>query len=100
MKGNDSGLLAEHHRNVPSVFANSSLELVTRGFDIKSWLDWRVVLKYRFVGPAAHSGISANYAARLRGADPVILTRADTAVYLSRWHPSDTNDGLKFRFVP
>ncbi|WP_348268051.1 hypothetical protein P8936_02085 [Edaphobacter paludis] len=92
-------LLAAHHRNLPSVFSNSSMELVTRGFAINSWPDWRVVLKYRFVGPAAHSGIHANYATRLRGADAVILSRADTAVYLSRWHPSDTNESLKFRFV-
>jgi len=92
-------LLAAHHRNLPSVFANSSLELVTRGFDINSWLDWRVVLKYRFVDPAEHSGIHANYAARLRGANAVILTQADTALYFSRWHPSDINDGLTFRFV-
>jgi hypothetical protein len=94
-------LLDAHHRKLPSVFTNSSLELVTRGFDISSWSDWRVVLKYRFVGPAPRSGIHANYAARLRGADAVILTRAraDTALYLSRWHPPDANDGIEFRFV-
>jgi hypothetical protein len=92
-------LLVAQHRKLPSVFTNSSLELVTRGFDISSWSDWRVVLKYRFVEPAARSGIHANYAARLRGADAVILTRADTALYLSRWHPPDANDGIEFRFV-
>jgi hypothetical protein len=91
-------LLDAHHRKLPSVFTNSSLELVTRGFDISSWSDWRVVLKYRFVGPAARSGTHANYAARLRGADAVILTRADTALYLSRWHPPDANNGIEFRF--
>ncbi|WP_433968473.1 hypothetical protein [Tunturiibacter gelidiferens] len=74
---------------------------MTRGFDISSWSDWRVVLKYRYVGPAARSGTHANYAARLRGADAVILTRAraDTALYLSRWHPPDANDGIEFRLV-
>jgi hypothetical protein len=92
-------LLAAHHRQVTLFFKNFSSELVIRGFDINSWSDWRVVLKYRFIGPAAHSGIHANYAARLRGADTVILTQADTAVYLSRWHPPDTNDGIEFRFV-
>jgi hypothetical protein len=94
-------LLDGHHRKLPSVFTNSSLELVTRGFDMSSWSDWRVVLKYRYVGPAARSGIHANYAARLRGADAVILTRAraDTALYFSRWHPPDANDGIEFRFV-
>lgn len=92
-------LLDAHHREVSSIFTNSSLELVTRGFDISSWSDWRVVMRYRFVGPAARSGIHANYSARLRGADAVILTRADTALYLSRWHPPDANDGIEFRFV-
>jgi hypothetical protein len=92
-------LLDAHHSKLSSIFTNSSLELVTRGFDITSWSDWRVVLKYRFVGPAAHSGTHANYAARLRGADAVILTQADTALYLSRWHPPDANDGIEFRFV-
>jgi hypothetical protein len=29
------------------------LELVTRGFDKSSWSDWRVVMRYQFVGPAA-----------------------------------------------
>jgi hypothetical protein len=93
-------LLAAHHRKLPSVFSNSSLELVTRGFQMISWSDWRVVLKYRFIGPAARSGIHANYAARLRGADAVILTQAETALYRSRWHPPDTNDSIEFRFVP
>jgi hypothetical protein len=92
-------LLDAHHRKLPSVFTNFSLELVTRGFDISSWSDWRVVMRYRYVGPAARSGTHANYAARLRGADALILTRADTALYLSRWHPPDANDGVEFRFV-
>jgi hypothetical protein len=93
--------LAAHHRKLPLAFSNSSLELVTRGFEMISWSDWRVVLKYRFIGPAAHSGIHANYAARLRGSDALILTRegADTAVYLSRWHPPDASDDTEFRFV-
>ncbi len=95
-------LLAAHHRKIPSVFSNSSLELVTRGFSMKSWSDWRVVLKYRFIGPAEHSGAHANYAARLRGADAVILIRdeSDTAMYLSRWHPPGSRESIVFQFVP
>jgi hypothetical protein len=61
---------------------------VTRGFDLHNWADWRAILKYRFVDPAAHSGLRANYAERLRGADVTILPEADTAIYYSRWHPS------------
>jgi Dolichyl-phosphate-mannose-protein mannosyltransferase len=96
-----SELLAAHHRQIPRVFSNSSLELVTRGFSMNSWTDWRMVLKYRFIGPAEHSGVHANYAARLRGSDAVILTRdeSDTAIYLSRWHPPDTHKSIVFHFV-
>ncbi|WP_165420389.1 glycosyltransferase family 39 protein [Edaphobacter modestus] len=92
-------LLTAHHRKLPSVFTSSSLELVTRGFAISSWTDWRNVLKYRFIGPEARSSVHANYADRLRGSDAVILSNADTALYLSRWHPADVNDGIEFRFV-
>jgi hypothetical protein len=92
-------LLAAHHRELPSVFASSSLDLATRGFDIKSWTDWRNVLKYRFLGPEERSTVHANYADRLRGSDAVILTRADTAVYFSRWHPADINNSIEFRFM-
>jgi hypothetical protein len=92
-------LLVAYHHQLLSYFSNPSLEFVTRGFYISSWSDWYMVVKYRFVGPAARTGSHANYAARLRGADAVILTRADTALYLSRWHPPDANDGIEFRFV-
>jgi len=57
------------------------------------------VLKYRFIGPEARSSVHANYADRLRGSDAVILPKADTALYLSRWHPADVNNGIEFRFV-
>ena len=80
--------------------SNSTLELVTRGFRVSSWSDWRVVLKYRFVEPETRSGIHANYSTRLRGADAVILTQADTAVYFSRWHPQNAYNGIEFRFIP
>jgi hypothetical protein len=92
-------LLAAHRSKLQSDLSNTSLELVTRGFRMSSWSDWRVVLKYRFIGPQTRGGIHANYHARLRGADAVILTQADTALYLSRWHPPDANDGIEFRFV-
>jgi len=91
-------LLTAHHRKVPSEFP-ISLELITRGFAISSWTDWRDVLRYRFIGPEARSGVHANYADRLRGADAVILPKADTAFYLSRWHPADANSGIEFRFA-
>jgi hypothetical protein len=32
-------------------------------------------------------------------ADAIILTQPDAALYLSRWHPPDANDGIEFRFV-
>ena len=66
---------------------------------MSSWSDWRVVLKYRFIGPRTHSGIHANYYARLRRADAVILTQADAALYFSRWHPPDTTGDIECRFV-
>ena len=92
-------LLTAHHRKLPSVFASSSLDLATRGFDIESWTDWRTVLKYRFLGPEERSTVHANYADRLRGSDAVILTKADTAVYFSRWHSADLNNSIQFRFL-
>jgi uncharacterized membrane protein len=93
-------LLIAHHRKLPTIFGNSSLELITRGFDIRSWTDWRDVLKYRFVGPERRTSVHSNYAARLRGADAVILTDADAAVYFSKWHPAGVEEGIEFRFIP
>jgi hypothetical protein len=46
-------LLDAQHRKISLMFTNSSLELVTRGFDINSWTDWRVVLRYRWLIPSA-----------------------------------------------
>jgi hypothetical protein len=79
-------LLRDHHRKASALFSNAGLVLVTRGFNIQTWNDWRAVLKYRFVAPAAHSGIHANYADRLRGADVITLPEADSVLYYSRWH--------------
>ena len=92
-------LIAERSKRQMDL-SNSTLELVTRGFRMSSWSDWRVVLKYRFVEPETRSGIHANYSTRLRGADAVILTQADTAVYFSRWHPQNAYNGIEFRFIP
>jgi hypothetical protein len=92
-------LLSAHHKKLLSVFSNPPLELVTRGFDMRSWTDWRVLLKYRFIDPKAHSGSRANYAERLRGSDAIILARADTAIYRSRWHPANICDPIAFTFV-
>jgi hypothetical protein len=33
-----------------------------------------------------------------RGTEAIILTQKDAALYLSRWHPRDANDGIEFRF--
>lgn len=76
-------LLDEQRRRAADVFSHSSLELMTRGFPIRSWTDWRNVLKYRFVDPQAHSGVYANYAERLCGASVTILPKSETAVYIS-----------------
>jgi hypothetical protein len=80
-------LLRLHDRGASLLFSKAGLDLVTKGFDIYTWTDWRAVLKYRFVDPAAHSGVHANYADRLNGADFTTLPEADTVIYYSRWHP-------------
>jgi hypothetical protein len=92
-------LLFTHRTKLQSDLSNSSLNLVTRGFRMNSWSDWRNILKYRFVQPEMRSGIHANYADRLRGADVVILTDADTALYFSAWHPPGPTNQIAFRFV-
>lgn len=76
-------LLFENERKAAALFSGAGLDLVTRGFDIHDWNEWRVVLKYRFVDPAAHSGIHANYAERFRGAQVNMLPQADTVLYYS-----------------
>jgi hypothetical protein len=81
-------LLRVHNQRASLLLSENNLDIVTRGFDLHNWADWRAILKYRFVDPAAHSGLRANYAERLRGADVTILPEADTAIYYSRWHPS------------
>jgi hypothetical protein len=81
-------------------FTRSSLKLLTRGFAVSNWLDWRAVIEYRFVSPELRRGARSNYSERLRGAEGVILTEADTVIYRSRWHPSERPDGIQFRFVP
>jgi hypothetical protein len=86
-------LMYLQHREASSMFANAGLGLVTRGFDIRTWSDWRAVLKYRFVDIAARSGIRANYAERLREAEAITLPEADTVIYWSRSHPTEFPEG-------
>lgn len=76
-------LLEEHHRRLPEIFEHSSLDLMTRGFRIRSWTDWRNVLRYRFLNPQAHRGAYANYAERLRGSTATLIPQSETAVYQS-----------------
>ncbi len=91
-------LLIEQGKQLAPAFANSGLDLMTRGFDIHTWSDWRAVLMYRFVDPSAHRGALANYAQRLRGAEAMILS-SDSALYRSKWHPSEVCEGMSFQFV-
>jgi hypothetical protein len=92
-------LLSARRQHAQEVFAHSSMRLFTRGFDISSWLDWRAVFDYRFVNPDLRWGVRSNYSERLRGAEGVILTEANTAIYRSRWQP-ERHGGIQFRFVP
>jgi hypothetical protein len=78
-------LLNLHHQHASYLFYNFGLEVVIRGFDIRTWSDWRAVLKYRFVNPAAHRGVHANYAERLRSAKITFLPQADAVLYHSQW---------------
>jgi hypothetical protein len=70
---------------------------LTRGFDIRTWADWRSVYLYRFVDPHRHRGSLANFADRLRGAEGLVLSQW-FIVYNSQWHPPGTGSGLRFRF--
>ncbi len=93
-------LLAAHRAKVAWDFAHFGYELVTRGFQVRDWSDWSAVLKYRFVDPEVRRGTHANYVERLRGADAMIIGRAEpVAIYRSRWHPPHSTESLRFRFV-
>jgi hypothetical protein len=94
-------LMAAQHCKVLQIFTDSSLELITRGFTMHTWSDWRVVLKYRFLDPFSRGGQHANYVDRLRGATAIIITRAkaDTAFYRSSWHPPRPPGPVEFQFV-
>lgn len=76
-------LLNEQHRRLPVTFEHSPLELMTRGFRIRSWSDWRNALRYRFLDLQAYSGTHANYAARLSHATVTLVPKSDTAIYQS-----------------
>jgi hypothetical protein len=69
----------------------------TRGFDIRTWADWRSIYFYRFVDPYEHRGPLANFAERLRGTEGMVLSRS-AVVYYSKWRPPGTAGGLSFRF--
>jgi hypothetical protein len=71
--------------------------LVTRGFDIRTWADWRSVFFYRFADPYGHRGPLANFTDRLRGAEGLVLSQR-AIVYYSKWHPPGTGGGLRFCF--
>jgi hypothetical protein len=73
--------------------------LVTRGFEIRTWADWRSVFFYRFVDPYRHWGRRANFTERLRGTEGLVLS-PKVIVYYSKWHPPGTSGGLRFRFEP
>jgi hypothetical protein len=95
-------LVADHNRRVSSVFSAFGLEVLTRGFIIRDWSEWRNVLRFRFVNPTAHMGVHANYANRLCGAEATILAqpKSDTVIYRAKWHPSCVQNGIAYRFVP
>ncbi len=93
-------LLRASRQRAQTAFADMSLNLLIRGFDIESWLDWRAVVGYRFVCPDLRRGARSNYSERLRGAEGVILTDADTVIYRSRWQPLERRESLHFKFVP
>jgi len=81
-------LLSANRRSISDMFFAFEYEFLIRGFEVRTWADWRSILKYRFVNPSAHRGANTNYAERFRGADAAILPQIDTAIYLSHWHPS------------
>jgi len=93
-------LMAEQCRQVKVAFANSGLDLMTRGYDVRTWTDWRNVVQYRFVDPVARSGRRANYAERLRGAELTLLTASEAAIYRSKWHPPEAECAIALQFAP
>ena len=92
-------LLNATRQEAQEAFARSSLRLLTRGFDIRDWIDWRAVVDYRFVNPESRRGMRSNYSERLRGAEGVILTEADSVIYRSPWQ-AERRGGIRFGFVP
>jgi hypothetical protein len=81
-------------------FLASSQELMTRGFNLYTWHDWRAVQVYRFVDPDSRRGIRSNFAQRLRGAHALLLVRADKVIYQSSWHPARAEGGAEFEIRP
>jgi hypothetical protein len=94
------GILAAERKHARAYFLASTRELMTRGFDLTSWTDWRAVVVYRFVDPNSRRGQRSNYAERLRGANALLLMRADKVIYRSRWHDVESGTAVKFEIVP
>lgn len=80
-------LLELQRSRVSSLFSTFDYAFLIRGFQIRTWSDWRTVIRYRFVDPLAHWGVHANYVERFRGAEVTILPEIDTVMYRSKWHP-------------
>ncbi len=92
-------LLDGYRQYARAALRGSDLEVMTRGFDVQTWSDWRSVLMYRFANVSSRSGRNANYAERLRGAAAVILIPSDTVIYYSRWHAIGDEAGIAFSFA-
>jgi hypothetical protein len=89
-------LLNEDRRRRWAAFSNSGLEIMLRGYDVRTWLECREVFEYRFAPPAAHDRSPANYAARLRGVEGILLS-TETALYRSSWRPPGAAGGIHFK---
>jgi hypothetical protein len=95
-----SNLLAEHHKEASFALAASGMDLVLRGYDVRTWHDWREAFFYRFASPSLRRGTRANYAERLRGSDVLLLAFSDAALYHSKWHPSGASCETLFQLMP
>jgi len=92
-------LLDAHREEEALFFAHSGVDLVTGPYQIRNWLDWVAVFKYRFVDPDSRRRPNANFAQRLRGSDAMILGRSGAAIFRSRWRPPVSSAPVEFRIV-
>jgi hypothetical protein len=93
-------LLAADRKHARAYFLASTRELMTRGFELENWLDWRAVVSYRFVDPDSRRGRRSNFAERLRGAHAMLLVRSDKVIFLSRWHEPGIGKKVDFEILP